>query len=233
MPSNRNRPATDALRRQINTILDDLYELKAISTHNYSYLDEDSGRLSWSRKSSEPMISDFDYVTVDNYLRWVEQDDYSALLPDGSMLQITYTLSGSKVLSHRLCYVPSPITSLGEWAKKPEKDIWLGSDYAVITVDRLNDSHAHAALRSVVRFDYDPANAAVGHPASHLTINSVDCRIPCIAPLSPSEFVSFIFEHFYPMEKLRLTSFFDSLPQPKRKENLISDSHANSIHVAW
>ena len=233
MPSSRNRPATDALRRQINSILDDLYELKAVSAYNISYLDENSGRVSWARKSTDPMIADFDHITVENYLQWVDQDDYSALLPDGSMLQLTYTLSAASIVGHRLCYVPSPITSLGEWASKPEKDTWLGSDYAVIVVDRLTESHSHAALRSVVRFDYDPANAGVGHPASHLTINSVDCRIPCIAPLSPGEFIGFVFEHFYPAEKLRLSAFFDSLPQPKRKENLIPDSHTNAIHIAW
>jgi hypothetical protein len=233
VPSNRTRPATDALRRQINSILDDLYGLNCISSYNISYLDEDSGRISWARKSEDAMITDFDHITVDNYLQWADQDDYSALLPDGSMLQLTYTLSGSTIVGHRLCYVPSPITSLGEWAAKPEKETWLGSDYAVIVSDRLADSHEHAALRSVVRFDYDPANAAKGHPASHLTINSVDCRIPCIAPLTPGEFISFIFEHFYPAEKLRLSSFFDSLPTPKRKENLIPETHAHAIHVAW
>lgn len=233
MPSNRTRPATDALRRQINTILDDLFTLKALSTYNLSYLDEESGRLSWARKSDDPMITDFDHITVENYLYWVDRDDFSALLPDGSMLQMTYTLSGSSVIGHRLCYVPSPVTSLGSWATETEKEKWLGSDYAVIVSDRLAESHEHAALRSVVRFDYDPNNEAVGHPASHLTINSVDCRIPCIAPLTPSEFVSFIFEHFYPSETRRLSSYFGTLPIPKRKENLIPESHTNAIHIAW
>lgn len=229
----KSKVTTDALRRQINSLLEDLFAHNALAHYNLSVLDERTGRISWVRKSPESMISDFSYLTVGNYLEWARRDDYSALLPDGSLIQMTYTLSGTEIVGHRLCYVPSPVTTLADWREAIESEGWIGGDYAEIVSEILLESHSHSALKSMVRFDYDPRNARIGHPSSHLTINSVDCRIPCIAPLSPFDFVGFIFEHFYPAERRRLDQFFAGLPKIERNANLLLEDHRNAMHLAW
>lgn len=229
----KSKVATDALRRHINALLEDLAKHDALAHYNLSVLDEGTGRVSWIRHSAESMIDDFSYLTVDNYLQWARRDDYSALLPDGSLIQMTYTLAGSEIVGHRLCYVPSPVTTLADWQEAIDEGGWIGGDYAEIVSELLLESHAHSALKSMIRFDYDPYNSSVGHPASHLTINSVDCRIPCIAPLSPFDFVTFVFEHFYPAERKRLDHFFEGLPKTQRSANVLLETHRSSIHVAW
>jgi hypothetical protein len=52
-------------------------------------------------------------------------------------------------------------------------------------------------LRSPIRFDYSPAAAQEFHPASHLTMNSPECRIPARGPLRFDTFIKFLFENFY------------------------------------
>lgn len=233
MVSKKKIRATDALRRQINSLLEDLFDLSALANYNLTYLDEASGRVSWVRQSTESLIADFSHLTIGNYLQWARGEDYSALLPDGSLIQMTYTLSGSEIVGHRLCYVPSPVTTIVDWKDVIEEEGWLGGDYAELISALLLESHEYSALKSIIRFDYDPASAGIGHPPSHLTINSVECRIPCIAPLAPADFVSFIFEHFYPMEWRRLNRFFDALPKISRSADLIPDTHRNAPHLAW
>lgn len=234
MASKKNsKGVTDTLRRQINSLLEDLYSHGALAHFNPSILDDQTGRISWFRKSKEPLINDYSYLTVNNYLQWARRDDYSALLPDGSLIQMSYTLSGSEIVGHRLCYVPSPITTMADWQEIIDAEGWLGGEYAEIASELLLDSHAYTALRSMIRFDFDPANQGIDHPASHFTINSVDCRIPCIAPLSPFDFVEFVFANFYPSEKKRLEKLFLGLPSAARTSNLLLDDHRSSIHLAW
>lgn len=54
------------------------------------------------------------------------------------------------------------------------------------------------ALRSPMRFDYDPGAAGVDHPAGHLHVSHQQCRIPVFGPVSLGHFVRFVFRHFYP-----------------------------------
>jgi hypothetical protein len=83
-----------------------------------------------------------------------------------------------------------------------------------------------------VRFDYDPVAAKPGHPATHLTINSADCRIACVAPLHVGSFVDFIFSSFYPTMRLAHTQFFANLGGHIGQRSL-TDDEANSLHLSW
>lgn len=224
---------TDNLRREIDQIMEDLFKLKGISSFNLTYFDEGANRFSWQRISANPLIEDFSGLTVQNYINWATQSDYTALLLDGSLLQMTYTMSGSKVTGHRLCYVPSPVSDLEAISTANIENEWLGGNFANFAFDRLIEDPESTALRSMIRFDYDPFNAKAGHPASHFTINSVDCRIPCIAPVSPAQFVNFIFEHFYPKLRDKLSLYFDNLPDLQRSENLLGEAEQAAMHFAW
>ncbi len=53
------------------------------------------------------------HPSVPGYKHWPESGDYSAILQDGALLQISYQFAGNQVDQHRLAYVscPYPLTS--------------------------------------------------------------------------------------------------------------------------
>jgi hypothetical protein len=99
--------------------------------------------------------------------------------------------------------------------------------------DLYADSHTRdVVLDTVVRFDYDPDNAAPGHPAVHMTINATHCRIACAAPMRVGQFADFIFRHFYP-EIWELHPYFSRLPRSDFGERTVTQEEAERVHVAW
>src|SRR5206468_2025512 len=95
------------------------------------------------------------------------------------------------------------------------------------------DVTASLALRSPVRFDFDAAAAGPHHAAAHLTINSADCRIACVAPLHPYRFLDFVFRHFYPLHWFAQASWFADAGRRALGEKVISEEHAAGVHLAW
>ena len=53
-------------------------------------------------------IESFEHPTIDQYLTWLASGDYSALLYDGSLIQLSYEVEDGEVSRHRLSYVPCP-----------------------------------------------------------------------------------------------------------------------------
>lgn len=127
---------------------------------------------------------------IDDFPQWVRARAYSAILFDGSLIQLTWKVAGGQIIGHRLAYIPCPLRLDTELLiSEAVLDVWdLARDSADMDI----------VLRSAVRFDFDPESAKNAHPASHLTFNLVDCRIPVAFPLGPEEFFRFVFKHFYP-----------------------------------
>jgi hypothetical protein len=140
--------------------------------------------------------------TVAEYRAVLRDGEYTCVLRDGAVLQITYVLSGNQLLKHRLCWIPAPIAI--------DRDDVIETDLAEL-VDQgleeaglrvLDDDAAGEDLLLVapVRFDYDLDAHAEDHAACHLTFNRSSCRVPVFGPLSLGHFVRFVFRHFYPNE---------------------------------
>ena len=51
------------------------------------------------------------FGTLSQYRRLVRSGDYSCLLADGAVLQLSYIFRRDEVIKHRLAYVPSPYSS--------------------------------------------------------------------------------------------------------------------------
>jgi hypothetical protein len=128
--------------------------------------------------------------TLLEYRKIVERRSYSALLFEGSVLQFSYDVGGDTVVGHRLAYVPCPF-------EIAPVDLTLDPILDVIDVYECHGREA-LRLRSPMRFDFDPARSREGHPASHLHIQTHDCRIPVGAALGVGHFVRFVFSRFYP-----------------------------------
>jgi hypothetical protein len=83
-------------------------------------------------------------------------------------------------------------------------------------------------LRTPLRFDYDPRNAAQGHPSCHLHMIQSYCRCPVIAPVTIGHFVHFVFRHFYPTLWFE-HEFFQSLPR-KVENRTITQYEESDLH---
>lgn len=183
-------------------------------------------RVSWQAPSSSPFVIGAKHATVEEYLTWVRAGQYSAVLPDASLLQLTYDIQGGEVVRHRLAYVPCPV--LVDEALLREEAIL--DVVALYLSDELQDS---LALRSPVRFDFDLQAAKALHPAAHVTINSADCRIACVAPIHPYRFLDLVYKHFYPELWIAQSRWFRSAAERHLGERVLTDSDAATVHVTW
>ncbi|HMJ35215.1 MAG TPA: DUF2290 domain-containing protein [Baekduia sp.] len=172
---------------------------------------------------------DFDisapYATVEQYLEWASQSQYSAVLPDASLLQMTYDVVGGSVVGHRLAYVPCPVLV--------DEDLIREAGFVDVVETHLDEGIASVVLRSPVRFDFDPEAASPGHPASHLTFNGPDCRIACVAPMHPFHFLDFVFRHYYAELRDAGSAWFDGYAGRTIDERVLTQEDRDGMHVVW
>ena len=115
------------------------------------------------------------------------------MLFDGSLLQLTFDLRGSGLVGHRIGYIPC-LFLLDE-----EGRALLRSEPILDVIELFRGrGEKYLRLRTPIRFDFDPDAATERHPASHMTLNHPNCRIPVRGPLGLGHFIKFVFWHFYP-----------------------------------
>ena len=148
-------------------------------------------RLTWATSDSVPRaLFRQNSATVSEYRSWVDYQGYSAVLYDGSLIQMSYDFENSELIGHRLLYFPCPF----------DLDNELLDALGLVDVVDLyqNQDLSSVRLRAPIRFDYNPDAASATHPASHMTFQSSHARIPVVSPLSPGHFIHFVFKNFYP-----------------------------------
>jgi hypothetical protein len=164
-------------------------------------------------------------MTLADYLDWVETGNYSAVLFDGALLQVTYGIEGNLISSHRLAYVPCP----------------FNVDYSLLETEPISDVVRMYAARPVaedhllsaaVRFDFDRIAARPGHPASHLTLNSTECRIACHSPVRLGNFADFVFRNFY-ATLWNYHPYFQEMPRGNWGGRTLTDDEAMRMHLSW
>ncbi len=160
---------------------------------------------------------------ISSYIDWVTHRAYSAMLFDGSLLQLTWTLSSNAVVGHRLAFIPCPY----------ELDLeLLQTDPVLDVVEVSAEDPDLLRLRGALRFDFDPEAEAASHPASHATLLCQDCRVPVAHHLGPNDFFRFVFQHFYPAI-WKSNSYLRELPPSKPEESLLSDDQRRELHMRW
>lgn len=183
-----------------------------------------ANRVSWHQHDrSAPFLITRDHPTIDQYLAWVSSGAYTAILFDGSLLQVTYDVAGGRVSGHRLAYIPCPYDI--------DRALLLEGEPLGDVVDLYRSSDA--VLRSPTRFDYDPMSATSGHPAVHLTINSPGCRIACAAPMHVLRFVDFVFRYFYPYLWSAHAPFFEGSSRKHVGGVSITNEERLGVHLMW
>ncbi|MEV7676478.1 DUF2290 domain-containing protein [Streptomyces sp. NPDC088752] len=213
-----------AIRDDINNLLD--YLLDAAIAVYINPVSVEGARVSWhSLNRDMPFLTHRGDPGLQDYRRWARAGAYSAYLFDGALLQLTYDVEGGSVTGHRLAYIPAPY--------RMDPDLVRVEPLLDVVDIYVAEDPTSMVLHSAVRFDYDPANAAPGHPASHLTINSANCRIACAAPMHVGRFADFVFRHFYTEPWATHRGFFSGGATRHAGDRTLTDDDRTGPHVMW
>lgn len=177
-----------------------------------------------SHVRNESFLISHGHPGIAQYFAWVRAGSYSAVLFDGSLIQLTYDISAKgAVVGHRLAYMPCPY----------DVDPELFAQESLIDAVELYAGGDDILLRSQVRFDFDPGATSPGHPAAHFTFNSPECRVACVAPMHVMRFLDFVFRHSYPMQRRFHESFFAAGSWRHLGEPVLTGGDRFSPHLAW
>jgi hypothetical protein len=213
-----------AVRDDINNLLD--YLLNAEIAVYINTVSIDGTRVSWhSLDPGLPFLTHRGDPGLEDYRRWVGAGAFSAYLFDGALLQLTYDVEGGSITGHRLAYIPAPY--------RMDPDLVRLEPLLDVVDIYVADTPTSMILHSAVRFDYDPASAAPGHPAAHLTINSAHCRIACAAPMHVGRFADFVFRHFYADLWAAHRSYFTGGATRHIGERTLTDDDRTTPHLTW
>lgn len=210
------------IRSEIELIFTYLYERDLATWWNP--FDESPNRVTWkSRNDEEKFLTIRQEPSVKTYLKWLNDGQYSIMLKDGSLIQISYDLERNIPIGHRLAYIPCPYTLN-----------WELFDPSIALADFVRihaTSDSDVLLRAAIRFDYDPS-LTPGHPESHLTLNNSNCRIACASPLRVGRFFHFVFQNFYP-EIYNSHEYLRDMPRDGWFTHTITNEHRQLMHLYW
>jgi hypothetical protein len=213
---------TRGIHDQVRNTLDYLVEAELALYANVVSLEHT--RVSWHAPArGGAFLDNYEHPSIDQYVVWLTAGEYSAVLFDGSLLQITYDVEGGVVIGHRLGYFPCPY--------EMDRSLLEAGEALADVVDMYRDSDA--VLRSPIRFDFDPGASGLGHPSSHMTLNSVSCRVACVAPLHVLRFLDFVFSHFYPELRAAHEPFFGSATWQHIGPVSLHDRDRQRVHIMW
>lgn len=166
------------------------------------------------------------WSSVSEYLSILKSGQYSALLFDGSLLQITVDYSELELVGHRYAYFPCPIVpSL------------VGIDQASaagLPLDEyLRESIQTAPIEELrswptMRFDF-VSTEVKGEPFSHLHLGPEECRLPLLGPLSLFRFFSFLARSFYSNSP----PVTPTIPLGTFVESTLRSAEHDPLHVTW
>jgi hypothetical protein len=215
------------LAAQIRNLLIALIDSEIATTIN-PVVDRKLGpltRITWRPPHGldRPRLISSVFATVAEYRRLIDEQSFSAVLYDGAIVQLSYDFVGDSLVGHRLCYYPCPFDlDLDLFPSEPIGDIIaFYSESKDISVN----------LRSPLRFDYDEANAKMGHPSVHMHVIKPDCRWPVTHPLSVGDFVRFVFRHFYPA-LWSAHNFLRKWSQGDPRDRVITPEDETELYIA-
>lgn len=218
-----------ALCRRINefgfNLLENEFALD-VRAHVITPLSGTRSTLMWARNDRDASLIIDDPARIMDYVELLERKEYSFLMQDGAILQISYTFDQEAIQRHRLVFYPCPFSLDASLIDDPEVSF---SD--LIRGVYLDDLENSVALRSPLRFDFAPEDAADYHPASHITFNQQTCRIPVRSPMRFDQFMKFILENFYP-QVLWKKSVAEAICN-EYDADCLSDHDRGRMHFTW
>lgn len=159
--------------------------------------------------------------SLQKYFEDLETENYGLMLCDGGLVQISYSLRSRNIVSHRYCYIPSPI--FDNVVTEPEV-------YSNKILES-RENNRNILLRSRIRFDYEKDGEFEAHPESHLTLISPDCRIALRGGLDVRRFFRFIFLNF--IDASLVTKHQSIFKNESYDLGTLSEQWASELHLNW
>lgn len=180
--------------------------------------------VSWTVPHGIPVPERVNYACLTEYLSLIRSHRYSAILFDGSVLQMEYVIRKRNITWHRLCYYPNPFDfEVDESDDRTLEDIIVDLDSTALR-EKLK-------LRTPVRFDYHPSGADDIHPSCHLHMIKECCRVPVRSAMPPNVFIDFVFRNFYPDEWASHESLRNFAKMRTRRT--LTKEESRFVHLHW
>lgn len=231
----------DAMANHINKLCFEWEKAGLVLSSNSTVVKQNGeGRSLVTWKEEGGALKNNDFSTLSEYLMLLKYSQYTMVLYDGSILQISYKIKRNEIIGHRLCWFPSPLEI--DEGQNVEDIIYkihesLSSNSSLLE-EYLTSPEFNSEInlnkfyhRSPIRFDYDimPDERKDKHPDVHLHISIEDCRIPVKGPLCLRRFMAFIVENFYPHLPLE-GSLVNDLPS-WFSNDMLTDHHRSKFHL--
>ena len=146
----------------------------------------------------EPMmgavpVTRLEFGSFGEYVDLLRDRRYTALLYDGSFLQISIDISRGDIVGHRYCYYPCPVQF-----RDDDLRLFSEEESIVNVVEAFLDQPNLLLLRTPVRIDFNSDEWREGEPHAHIHLNHTDCRCALSGAIYPGYFIKFIIRYFYP-----------------------------------
>lgn len=220
------------LHREVSEFVELLAErdhLLSPNSHKIVELAQNRRLVTWNSVKSEWSPAHHSESGLPEYFDILRGREFSALLLDGSIIQISYLYDGPNILRHRATYLPCPLHFDPDELRTADGDFLPLEDFLVILDE--DDLRSRVRTRPAFRFEYDPEHAAEGHPSSHLHLGKSHCRIPVKAPLKLRQFSRFILKNFYPEIFGSMVGWLGAHPQPF--DATILEAERSEFHIAF
>jgi len=186
-------------------------------------------RVTWPTKSSGNATA-YPFGSLEQYLEWVREGEFMCLLFDYSLIRVSYECMGNTIIGHNLLYWPCPIDFLGD--VETISDLCDGIEMCLES-PRRHSEIVDLAMRTPMRFDFDPARESSNHPLIHLHTQFEDARMSVQQAMCFPAFMKKIIRTFY-HDKWAMYPEIEALhEQTIEHEDDQYDSQAHCFHVFW
>jgi hypothetical protein len=198
-----------------------------ISSHVARQVGKNLYSVRWASASDREFrrVNDLD---LKEYLDCIRAGDFSLLLLDGGILQVSATFDEGEIIESRFYYIPCPV-------RFEKSELEVGGELYPLEdfIDELSQDELKERLciRAPFRFELDPSQAREGHPLNHVHIGPSSSRIPLALSMCWDTFSRFVFKNFYPTH-FPVVSGLLQHPAPYRPKT-IGDGEKYEIHVSF
>lgn len=214
----------------------------ASNRSNIYKLGNNLSRVSWD-SNQQIVLKDNEFSSLSEYLTLLSSSQYTLVLTDGSLIQISYTFRRNEIVGHRLCWYPSPIdisgvTEVDEIIDKTQLILKEGGDALEEHITSPDEPKYPVNVKglynkSPLRFDFSIMSDGEkdAHPDVHLHISVENCRIPVKTPLCIRMFMKFILENFY-SELPTTGALINNIPSWENND-MLTPYHKKKFHFNY
>lgn len=195
----------------------------AAQPHVVTHLGGQTALVSWAT-ADPPDLSNVSMEDIRSYLFFLENDHFSIVCQDGSLIQMSFKIHRGSIVHHRLCYLPCPV-------QFDQAELIEDSLYTVVERNLNSRDYNLVRYRGGIRFDFDPAAARSGHPSSHLTLNYDNVRVPVGRSLDAGTFLTFVDDHLIGSRD-HLTRLSLSVGADDTRDVLAVEDRGR-LHLSW